>query len=77
MHNDDLRPWFREDIARVLVSVYFASVTTNMHTTPNEDFRTGFASALSSIAIGIGINPESFLAPDDIKRLQTNNKQEI
>lgn len=72
---DNLRPWFREDIARVLMSVYFATATSSQsfQSAPNDEFRRGFASALSSVAINIGLNPESFLAPDDIARLQTGS----
>ncbi|WKZ47694.1 MAG: hypothetical protein QY306_17970 [Anaerolineales bacterium] len=62
----DLKPWFREDIARILVSIYFASAASSSQSSINEAFRNGFATALSSVALNIGINPESFLAQEDI-----------
>ncbi len=70
----DLKPWFREDIARVLMSIYFASVTANSHASLNAEFRSGFAAALSSVAINIGVNPESFLAPEDIRLLRQSSR---
>ena len=76
MPNDsDLRPWFREDITRVLMSVYFASATSDSRTPDNDRYRSGFAAALSSVAINIGVNPESFLAPEDINLLRQNPKR--
>jgi hypothetical protein len=69
----DLRPWFREDIARVLMSIYFASAASNSRTSENDRYRSGFAAALSSVAINIGVNPESFLAPEDINLLRQNS----
>jgi hypothetical protein len=36
----------------------------------SDDFRTGFAAALSSVAIVIGINPENILRSEDIQLLR-------
>lgn len=69
----DLRPWFREDLARVLMSVYFASAISDSRTTPNDRYRNGFAAALSSVAINVGVNPETFLTPEDIVLLRQNS----
>lgn len=66
---NNVKPWFREDIARVLMSIYFASTSTNAIGLYNKEYRSGFASALSSVAIMIGVNPETFLSPDDINLL--------
>ena len=70
----NLKPWFREDLARVLMSIYFTSVATDSHYPKNSEFRNGFAVALSSIAINIGVNPESFLAPEDIELLRQSSR---
>ncbi len=67
---NDLKPWFRDDIARVLMSIYFASLTSNSSSEINGDFRSGYAAAISGIAIGLGINPESFLVNDDLRLLR-------
>lgn len=73
----DLKPWFREDIARVLMSIYFASVSSHADNSENAEYRSGFASALSSVALVVGINPESILAPDDINLLRQNTRPRI
>ena len=71
----DIKPWFREDIARTLMSIYFASASNSaQRTTDNEHYRVGFAAALSSVALAVGVNPESFLAPEDIQRLRSTSR---
>ena len=71
----DIKPWFREDIARTLMSIYFASAANSAaHTSDNEHYRVGFAAALSSVALAVGVNPESFLAPEDVQRLRSNSR---
>ena len=63
----------REDMARTLMSIYFASASNNTHqSTENEHYRVGFAAALSSVALAVGVNPESFIAPEDIQRLRSS-----
>lgn len=71
----DIKPWFREDLARTLMSIYFASATNRLpKSNENEEYRVGFAAALSSVALAVGVNPESFLAPEDIQRLQNTSR---
>jgi hypothetical protein len=68
----NIKPWFREDIARVLMSIYFTSISSGANSEgASEHYRTGFASALSSVAIMVGVNPESFLDPKDIRLIQS------
>lgn len=80
MKNDvsDIKPWFREDLARTLMSIYFASKASP---TPNPSpigraqigegsYQVGFAAALSAVALAVGVNPESFLAPEDVQLLR-------
>jgi len=79
----DIKPWFREDLARMLMSVYFASKSKP---SPSFDYAAkgaaplrmeedgyskGFAAALASVALAVGLNPESFLSPEDIQRLRS------
>lgn len=67
----DIKPWFREDIARTLMSIYFASVASgSAKSESDEQFRVGFATALSSVALAVGVNPETFLAPEDVKLIK-------
>lgn len=77
---NDIKPWFQDDLARTLMSIYFASKSgTPPRPSPNIEVRdlereqaysTGFAAALSSVALAVGVNPESFLSPEDIQRLR-------
>lgn len=72
---NDIKPWFRDDLARTLMSIYFASASSGAQRTgDNELYRAGFAAALSSVALAVGVNPESFLAPEDIQRLRSNSR---
>jgi hypothetical protein len=66
----NLKPWFRDDLARVMMSVYFSSLMSRPHKEWDDEYRVGFAAALSSIAIIIGINPESILGSQDIGLLR-------
>ena len=67
--SNNLKPWFRDDIARAMISIYFASLISRPKEQKSDEFRAGFAAALSSIAIVIGINPESILQSDDLQLL--------
>ncbi len=76
----DIKPWFREDLARMLMSVYFASTPSGTprhlpqiqeQNLEEEAYRKGFAAALASVALAVGVNPESFLSPEDIQRLRS------
>ena len=68
--SSNLKPWFRDDIARAIMSIYFSSVISGSEKQSNNDYRKGFAAALSSVAIVVGINPESILQKEDIQLLQ-------
>lgn len=66
----NLKPWFRDDIARAMMSIYFSSVMSGAGKQMSDEYRTGFAAALSSVAIAIGVNPESILQREDIQLLR-------
>lgn len=72
----DIKPWFREDLARTLMSIYFSSTQASSALPSGEDevYRKGFAAALSSVALAVGVNPESFLSPEDVQRLRKVQK---
>lgn len=63
----DIKPWFREDLARTLMSIYFAGKANQRR---EENYQAGFAAALSSVALAVGVNPESFISPEDIKLIR-------
>ncbi len=73
--SNNLKPWFRDDLARAIMSVYFSSVISRSNKQSNDEYRAGFAAALSSMAIAIGINPESILENEDIRLLRETSKQ--
>lgn len=62
----DMRPNFKEDIYRTLVSHYFV-VTTQSRTA---EYRLGAATILAGIAITYGIRPDQILLPEDVQRLK-------
>ena len=64
----NIKPWFRDDLAKVFVGIYLASLSHGSQK-ENSEFHSGFASALSSVAIIVGINPESFLVGDDLAKI--------
>ena len=75
----DIKPWFREDLARTLMSIYFASTPSGAlrhlpqieeRNLEEEGYRKGFAAALASVAIAVGVNPGTFLSPEDIQALR-------
>jgi len=67
----DIKPWFREDIARTLGSIYFAGKVGQAQGLPVQgDYAVGFAAALSAVALAVGVNPESFLSPEDVQKLR-------
>ena len=70
--SNNLKPWFRDDIARAMMSIYFSSVMSASGD-QNNDYRKGFVAALSSVAIVIGINPESILQKTDVQLLQDHS----
>ena len=62
----DMKIWFREDIARVLVGVNAASRATRPMCGDNDEYRDGFVAALVSVGLVVGINPDAFLPADDV-----------
>lgn len=65
----DLKPWFRDDIERLLISIYFTSAAAGRSQSNDIEYQTGFASALSSIALMVGVDPKSFLTHANIQEI--------
>ncbi len=74
--SNNLKPWFRDDIARAMMSIYFSSLISRPRQQMSDEYRTGFAAALSSVAIIVGINPESILQNEDLELLRNVSKQQ-
>lgn len=66
----DLKPWFREDIARILMGVYVASNVNQFGEAQSGSFKHGFTMALASVAVIVGIQPESFINDSDFDWLR-------
>ena len=64
----DIRPNFKEDIARTLASVYF---TASLLMGERREVRFGAALILAGIAIAYGVNPETILRPEDVQMLKS------
>jgi hypothetical protein len=62
----ELKPWFRDDLARVLLGVNTASRTAQPGNLEDIPYRHGFVTALVSVALVLGIKPERVLLPDDV-----------
>jgi len=62
----DIKPWYKNDIANALAGIYFSSTQNER----KEDYRIGFAAALSSVALAVGVNPKAFLSSQDIQLLR-------
>jgi len=68
--SNSMKPWFKDDLARALMGVYLASYPAKSLEAENDDFRRGFAVALASMAVIVGVSPESFLGGEDLFLLQ-------
>lgn len=74
---NSMKPWFREDFARALMGVYLASYPAGLGEAKSKDFRRGFAVALASMAVVVGVNPESFLGGEDLRMLQESFSEDV
>lgn len=68
----DIKPWTATEIERLLASIYYASGfnRSDLSDPRRMSYRMGFVKALASIAIARGLNPESFISPEDIQLLR-------
>ena len=65
------KPYFKEDIRRVLRSIYNAfRPQRNPRTQADAETQRGFSDALARVAEATGVDLESFLLPEDIQRIQ-------
>jgi hypothetical protein len=66
------KPWFREDIARALQSIYTAFRPVP---SPATQRQAGFADAIVAVALAVGVNPEELLLPEDIQRIRSEKRR--
>lgn len=64
----DIKPWLRDDFLRTLSSIYFSNTMNGQEVDAQR--RKGFLTGLVSFALAVGVNPESFLSPEDIQLLR-------
>lgn len=67
---NSIKPWFVEDHAKSLASTYFT--ITQQHS--DREFRRGAVVTLAALAIQFGVNPESFLAPEDVQLIREQGR---
>ncbi len=74
----DVKPWFREDISKILMGINTTSRISRPIVSDSDTFRDGFVMALASVGLVFGVKLEHFLLPDDletVKRLIKHTSQ--
>ena len=66
MESNNIKPWFRDDIVRILIGINLSSRGSMTLDENSENFRRGFTIALASIAIAVGISPDQVLKSDEL-----------
>jgi len=69
----DIKPWFRMDIGHLLKAIYFAMKISSRNVSP-EQWR-GSLDALASVALAVGVKPESFIAEGDIQLMRMDGRR--
>jgi len=70
MESNNIKAWFRDDLVRILMGINLASRASMTLDHNTDSFRRGYALALASIAIIIGISPDRILLSDDLLLLK-------
>ena len=70
MESNNIKAWFRDDLVRILMVINLASRASMTLDHNTDNFRRGYALALASIAIIIGISPDRILLSDDLLLLK-------
>ncbi len=63
----DIKPWFRDDFARTLGSIYFSFCTGEKAS--DRQYRASFVSGLAAFALAVGVDIGSILSPEDMNLL--------
>ena len=70
MESNNIKAWFRDDLVRILMGINLASRASMTLDHNTDSFRRGYALALASIAIIIGISPDRILLSEDLLLLK-------
>jgi len=62
----DIKPWFREDLARILRAVYFSAKQGGLH----GERLHGFVMCIGSLALMFGLAAGDVIAADDLYFLE-------
>ena len=66
----DVKPWFREDLSKVLMGINTTSRVSRPAIADTDAFREGFVVALASVGLVLGVRLESFLLPEDVETMR-------
>jgi hypothetical protein len=66
----DVKPWFREDISKVLMGINTTSRVSRPAAADMDMFREGFVVALASVGLVFGVKLETFLLPEDVETVK-------
>ena len=76
LESNNTRPWFCDEILRILIGINLSSRASTTLDKNATDFRRGFTLALASVAIVVGIRLEQILNSDDLILLETPSSRE-
>lgn len=76
----DIKPWYKNDIANTIRSLYFASKSSMQQLTrlSQEEKHQQWLGALdgwSAVLLAVGINPETIFSQDDIQFMADMKKR--
>jgi hypothetical protein len=60
------KPWYREDMGRIFASTYFLAQSGKT----DRGVRLGIALVISSLCVAFGVDPMSFMKPEDAQMLK-------
>ncbi len=66
----DVKPWFREDISKVLMGINTTSRVSRPMDADMDMFREGFVTALASVGLVFGVKLDTFLLPEDVETVK-------
>lgn len=67
MKNDvgDIKPWFREDLRRIMVAIYFAMKLAGWRMDASR--WRGVVHFLAAFAMAVGVSPAEFMSEADVR----------
>jgi hypothetical protein len=74
MEANDIRPWFRDELVRILMGINLASRASMTPDQQSDGFRRGYILALASLAVVIGVPPERIFLSEDLRLLNESHE---